>query len=190
MRKLVVSMNVTLDGYMSGPQCELDWHLRYWNEEMSRLIGVQLSEADTILLGRVTYAAMSQYWPARAADLSVPREDIAFAEMMNRYPKVVFSRTQEYGEWPNSRFVKNGLKREITRLKATPGRDLIVYGSGSLVRTLMQQRLVDRYVLWLHPVLLGQGKALFRYQPDMLDLQLTSTRVFESGVIVLSYERC
>ncbi len=183
-------MNVTLDGYMSGPQCELDWHLRYWNDEMSRVIGEQLKDADTILLGRVTYAAMSRYWPARAADLSMPREDIAFAEMMNRYPKVVFSRTQDYGEWPNSRFVKNGLRREINKLKASPGRDMIVYGSGSLVRSLMQQRLVDRYILWLHPVLLGQGKALFHHQPDMLDLRLTSTRVFESGVIVLSYERC
>ena len=84
MRKIIVSMNVTLDGYMAGTNCELDWHFRYWNEEMARYAGMQLSECDTILLGRITYRAMEKYWPAKSRDLVCPREDIAFTDMTKK----------------------------------------------------------------------------------------------------------
>ena len=93
MRKLIVSMNVTLDGFMSGLNCELDWHFDKWTTEMAERLGEQLSEADTIVLGRVTFNAMAKYWSFKATDLSLPREDIAFADMMNSYKKLVVSRT-------------------------------------------------------------------------------------------------
>ena len=99
MRKVIVSMNVTLDGFMAGPNCELDWHFSFWNEEMAEYASEQLSHADTILLGRITYKAMAKYWPSMAMDLSYPREDIAFAGMMNSYKKIVFSNTLNEVHW-------------------------------------------------------------------------------------------
>src|SRR5687768_13225541 len=127
MRKLIVSMNVTLDGYMSGPDCELDWHFRLWNSEMSQYAGEQLARADTILLGRITYEAMAQYWPSRIIDMSHPREDIAFAEMMNRHLKVVFSSSMDRPGWVNSKQVKSHARRAITHMKQQTGKDIMVY---------------------------------------------------------------
>lgn len=181
-------MNVTLDGFMAGSNCELDWHSDYWNEEMTRHISEQLSHADTILLGRVTYKAMATYWPAVAAGLSFSREDIAFAEMMNRYTKIVFSKTLASEEWNNSKFIKGNTRKEIYKLKQETGKDIITYGSGVLVTSLMKLNLVDEYVLWVHPVALGKGKALFKNLPDKLVLKLSGTRSFSSGVVVLNYE--
>src|SRR5882762_1112837 len=103
MRKLIVSMNMTLDGYMSGPDCELDWHFQSWNEEMAASASEQLAQADTILLGRVTYLAMAAYWSSKVASLSTPRADIDFADMMNSYNKIVFSKTLPAVGWSNSR---------------------------------------------------------------------------------------
>lgn len=187
MRKVIVSMNVTLDGFMAGRNCELDWHFNYWNEEMAEHACKQLSKTDTILLGRVTYQAMARYWPYQAMNLSFPREHIAFADMMNNYHKIVFSRTLKTAIWNNSRLVKRNLNTEILRLKQQQGKDIIVYGSGSIVSTLMRLDLVDEYELWVHPVLLGEGKALFKGLQGQHGLQLLKTKAFSSGVIILYY---
>ena len=178
-------MNVTLDGFIAGPNCELDWHFNFWNEEMAKFAREQLSRADTILLGRVTYKAMANYWPAKAMDLSYAREDIAFACMMNSYAKIVFSKTLENIEWNNSRLIKNDIRKEILKLKRRQGKDIIIYGSGSIVSTLMQLGLIDEYVLWLHPVFIGKGKTLFSDPDDRLNLKLVNTKTLGSGVIIL-----
>ena len=187
MRKVIVSMNVTLDGFMSGATGELDWHFNYWNEEMADHAGRQLSKSDTILLGRVTYQAMAQYWPYQAVNMSFPRENVVFAEMMNNYHKIVFSRTLKEATWHNSRVVNTNLRTEILRLKQQPGRDMIVYGSGSIVSRLLQLGLVDEYELLVHPVVLSKGKALFKGLQSGRALELFDTKTFSSGVIVLYY---
>lgn len=187
MRKVIVSMNVTLDGFMSGPNCELDWHFQSWTTEMADLLYEQLSKADTILLGRVTYNAMAKYWAAKARDISIPREDIAFANMMNSYTKLVFSKTLTKPEWNNSRLLKGNLANEISKLKKRPGKDMIIYGSGKIVHSLTKSRLIDEYQLWVHPVLLGEGKPLFRGLQEQLTMKLFKTKAFSSGVIVLYY---
>src|SRR3546814_4052543 len=102
MRKIVASVNVTIDGLMAGPNNELDWHFRHWTSEMAEATGRELAKADTILLGRVTYEAMASYWSSTVFDLSIPRDDMAIAEMMNRYKKVVFSRTDRKSASLNS----------------------------------------------------------------------------------------
>lgn len=187
MRKVIVSMNVTLDGYMAGRNCELDWHFNYWNEEMAEHACHQLSKIDTILLGRVTYQAMAQYWMTQSFNLSFPREHIAFADMMNSHLKIVFSKTMESARWNNSRLVKKNLRTEIAKLKQQKGKDMIIYGSGSLVSSLMQSGLIDEYELWVHPVLLGKGKSLFKGLHHTHTLKLLRTRAFDSGVIILYY---
>ena len=188
MRKVIVSMNVTLDGFMAGPNCELDWHFNYWNEEMARYAGEQLSKADTILLGRVTYNAMAKYWPSKIRDLLCPREDVAFASMINDYQKVVFSKTLQHTDWNNSRLAKESIRKEIVKLKQQPGKDMIVYGSGSIVSALAKSGLIDEYILWLHPVVLGKGKMLFKNTNTRSKLKLSSTRTFNTGVIILYYQ--
>jgi dihydrofolate reductase len=187
MRKLIVSMNVTLDGFMAGPNCELDWHFNYWNEEMARCAGEQLSEADTILLGRVTYNAMAKYWPSKLTDLLCPKEDIVFADMINSCRKVVFSKTLQDTTWHNSRLVKQSIKKEVTTLKQQPGKDMIIYGSGSIVAALTRLNLIDEYILWLHPVVLGKGKMLFKNGNATPYLKLKKTREFNTGVVILYY---
>jgi dihydrofolate reductase len=188
MRKIVVSMNVTLDGFMAGPNCELDWHFQNWSADMAHSACEQLSQADTIVLGRITYDAMARYWPARSIDLTFAREDIDFAEMMNNYTKIVFSKTLKALSWNNSKLATGDLRDEINALKKQAGKDVIIYGSGKLVSSLIALRLVDEYQIWIHPILLGKGKPLFKSLTDNLNLKLSRSKTFHSGVVMLDYE--
>jgi dihydrofolate reductase len=179
-------MNVTLDGYLSGPHCELDWHFNYWSKEMGSVLCKELSKADTILLGRTTYEAMARYWPSKVADQNCSGEDYAFAEMINRFSKIVFSSTIPDIKWQNSTFISGTVKSNIRLLKKRNGKNIIVYGSGTLVHALLQLECIDELQLWLHPVLLGNGKLLFN-QPVAEDLQFLDSKIFPSGVVLLSY---
>jgi dihydrofolate reductase len=187
MRKLIVSMNITLDGFMSGPHCELDWHFNSWNEEMAQVAAEQLSRADTIILGRITYRAMARYWPLQAQSLACARQDIAFADMMNTYAKIVFTKTLQQSEWNNSKLVKTSIAREIASLKQQPGKEMIIYGSGKIVAALMQLNMIDEYQLWIHPVILGKGKPFFGKLRDNIGIKLVSTTTFSSGVVMMRY---
>lgn len=180
-------MNVTLDGYMSGPNCELDWHFQTWTKEMTDLLYQQLNASEAILLGRTTYNAMARYWPAKARDPSFPREDIALADLMNRRQKLVFSSTLNTTEWNNSTVLRGNLKQEILRLKNSIGGDMIIYGSGKIVKALMRYGLIDEYQLWIHPVILGEGKSLFSHLTQKLAMKLTGIKRFNSGVVILYY---
>lgn len=183
-------MNVTLDGYMSGPDCELDWHFQRWTNEMAESACEQLSEADAILLGRVTYQAMARYWPAKATGLCTARENIDFAEMMNNYAKIVFSKSLSgVGEWKNSRLAKGDIEEEIASLKQMPGKNMIIYGSGKMVSSLMQLKLIDEYRIWLHPVVIVHGKPLFKGLQSKLNMKLYKTQTFSSGVVLLCYRQ-
>lgn len=181
-------MNITLDGFMSGPNCELDWHFKSWTSEMAETLCEQLDRADTILMGRVTYIAMAKYWPSKATDLYCPREDMAFVEMINNYTKIVFSKTLAVAGWRNSRLVNGNLADEIVKLKKQTGKDMIVYGSGQVVSALMQLGLVDEYQIWVHPVVIVRGKPLFKTLKNKPLLELFKTKTFRSGVVLLFYK--
>lgn len=180
-------MNITLDGYLSGPDCELDWHFKSWTQEMAEALCSQLATADTILLGRITYQAMARYWPAKIMDPCLRGDDFAFANMMNQYDKIVFTRTLIKPEWMHSKLAKGGMAKEVIRLKQQPGKNLIVYGSGKLVSAMMRAGLVDEYQLWIHPVILGKGKALFNKNHLRLHTRLVQTEVFTSGVVLMKH---
>jgi dihydrofolate reductase len=185
MRRIIVSMNITVDGFMAGPYGELDWQVNNWTSEMARLLGEQLSRADTILLGRNTYAAMAAYWPAAGCSFNLSRDDIAYATLMNDYPKIVCSTTLKNARWHNSRIIKTDICAAITNLKKQPGKDIIIYGSRTLVQYLSQQKLIDEYLLWVYPITLGKGISLFtKAEP----LKLLDMKQFSSGgVVVLNY---
>ncbi|MCC8425379.1 dihydrofolate reductase family protein [Mucilaginibacter sp. UR6-11] len=177
-------MNISLDGFMAGPDGGLDWHLQNWTNDMGRLLSEQLSRADTILLGRNTYSAMAGYWPAVGNTLSLSRDDLAFADMMNSYAKVVCSTTLKNLYWQNSLLISRDIRREIIKLKQQAGKDIIIYGSRKLVQSLIKLNLVDEYRLWLYPVSLGRGIALFNKRQN---LTLLCAQTLSSGVILLSY---
>jgi dihydrofolate reductase len=190
MKKVIVSMNITLDGYVSGPDAELDWHFDRWDPDIAQVLSKELSKVDTILLGRITYEAMAKYWPTRAMDFLCPRDDIAYAVMMNRHHKAVYSKTLNKTTWNNSTLIKGDIKKEITSLKRPQNgqdKDIITYGSGTLVTALIRLNLVDEFQLWIHPVILGKGKPLFRELNYTNNLRLLSTKTFDSGVVFAHY---
>lgn len=190
MRKIIASINITLDGFMAGPHYELDWHFPYWTEEMAEFTGMELQKADTILLGRVTYEAMANHWSSANYDLSYSREDLAIAELMNNHAKIVFSRTLSRTNWNNSRIGGSDLQAEVYQLKNEPGenrKNILLFGSHSIARALQGLNLIDEYILWVHPVFVGRGKALFHASPAQR-LGLLHSRTFRSGVVLLRYE--
>jgi dihydrofolate reductase len=185
MRRIIVSMNVTVDGFMADANGGLDWQFNYWNSDMARLLGEQLSRADTILLGRNTYNAMANYWPKVAGGFGLSRDDIAYATLMNDYPKIVCSTKLKQAEWNNSFVIKTDILQELTKLKQQDGKDIMVYGSRKLVQYLTQEELIDELQLWVYPTSLGRGLSLFKQN---LRMHLVHARQFPSGVVVLTYE--
>ncbi|WP_214410520.1 dihydrofolate reductase family protein [Sphaerisporangium fuscum] len=178
MRKLILSTFVTLDGFIEGPNGENDWNIDVFGDDMERYADEQLDEVDTLLLGRITYELFARAWPAETGE---------FADKMNGIAKVVFSRTLKTAEWNNTRVAGGDAAEEIAELKRRPGRDMLIYGSAAFAQSLMRLGLIDEYRVWVHPVVLGDGKPMFDGVKDRLDLELIGTRVFDSGVCVLSY---
>ena len=181
-------MNLSLDGFMSGANAELDWHFNAWNEEMGEKLLELLEKADTILLGRHTYEVMATYWPMKPLEQNFPRQDLAIADKMNRYTKIVFSKSDIALSWNNSKFARKNAEVEIIQLKQQKGKDIILIGSGRLVTSIMELNLIDEYQLWIHPVILGKGNPLFKGCGRHTNLQLRESVVFELGVIALNYE--
>lgn len=184
MRRIVVSMNVTLDGFMAARDGGLDWHLLNWTTDMADLLAQQLNDADTLLLGKNTYSVMAAYWPAVSTGLMLSRADLAYATMINSCEKVVCSTTLKKTCWCNSRLISSNIREEILKLKMQPGKNILVYGSHTLVKYLSEFNLIDEYLLWLYPVTIGNGVSLFSH-PQKLDLM--GSKTLSSGVIVLQY---
>ena len=185
MRKVIASPFITLDGFIAGPQGELDWAAG--GGEFDRdMLPLLLKRADTIVLGRVTYQELAAYWPFAST------EDDINAELMNTVSKLVFSRTLEQVEWGkrgNIRLVKDDPAEVIAHLKQQPGKDMVIFGSGGLVSQLAQAGLVDEYQLRVHPVVLGSGKPLFKDLKEPLKLTLLEATPLSQGVVVLHYQR-
>jgi dihydrofolate reductase len=185
MRKVIASPFITLDGFIAGPQGELDWAAGggEFDREMLPLL---LKRVDAILLGRVTYQELAAYWPFAST------EDDINAELMNTVPKMVFSRTLSqvaWGTWGNSRLVNDDPVGAIANLKQQPGKDMVIFGSGRLVSQLAHAGLVDEYQLRVHPVVLGSGKPLFTDLKEPVKLNLLEATPLSQGVVVLHYQR-
>ncbi len=186
MRKIIFQNMVSLDGYFEGPNKELDWHLV--DGEFNDYAAELLDSVDTLLFGRVTYELMASYWPTAAA----MTDDPVIAAKMNSLQKVVFSRSLDRAAWNNTRLAKGDAVAEIRRLKQLPEKDIAIFGSSDLTVSLMNSGLVnsglvDEYRIFVAPVFLGSGKTLLKGLRTRLNLHLTSSRVFKSGLVLLSY---
>ncbi|HVO44514.1 MAG TPA: dihydrofolate reductase family protein [Aggregatilineales bacterium] len=174
MRKVVVTEFLSLDGVMEDP----GWTFKYWNAEIAKFKGEESNASDALLLGRVTYQGFAAAWPASKDE---------GAAYFNSVRKYVVSTTLDTVEWNNSRLIKGNIVAEIRKLKQQDGKDIIVHGSATLVRMLMQHDLVDCYRLLVYPVVLGKGKRLFQ-EGAIATLNLVEARSFSSGVVALIYE--
>ncbi|MDQ1395038.1 MAG: hypothetical protein QOG64_297 [Acidimicrobiaceae bacterium] len=185
MRKIIWMMSVSLDGFIEGPNREIDWHLV--DEELHHHFNEQLSAMGAFVDGRVTYELMAEFWPTADADPASTPAMVEFARIWRDMPKIVYSTTLERADW-NTVVVRDVVPEEVRALKAEPGGDLAL-GGADLAGTFMQHDLIDEYRVYVHPVLIGRGKPMFPSSDAQVDLRLAETRSFGNGVVLLRYQR-
>ena len=186
MRKVVLFMHLSLDGFAAGPNGELDW-ISY-DQELEKYAEEVVSTVGSPLYGRVTYKMMESYWPTVLTNPSATKHDLEHAQWVENVPKIVFSKTLDKVEWNNTRLIKDNIAQEVMKLKQQPGKDLVIFGSPGLTHTFMALDLIDAYRLTVNPVILGQGMPVFKNFKERADLKLLSSKTFNSGVVALHYE--
>lgn len=181
MRKLVMSMNVSLDGYA-------DHTIAIADDELHEFATNLLKNVDIILFGRVTYQLMESYWPIAPSDPKATNSIIQFAHKINKMPKIVFSRTLEKVEWNNTSIVRENIVEEVIKMKRESGKNLSI-GGISVSQELMRAGLIDEYWILVQPIIWGKGKRLFDCLTEKIMLKLVETMIFKSGVVVLHYQQ-
>ena len=180
MRKVVASEFVSLDGVVESPE---KWHFPYFNDQMGDAIGAAMASSDSMLMGRVLYEEWAAFWPNQDPD------ENPVAARMNGVRKYVVSTTlEEPLEWQNSTLIGDNVAEEISRLKEQPGKDISISGSPTLVRSLLEEDLLDELRLMVHPIVVGSGKRLFEDGGDQKALELLDSKIFSTGVVYLSYQ--
>jgi len=177
VRKIVAGLFISLDGVVEAPET---WHFPYFNDEMARVVGSQMADADTMLLGRVTYQDFAGYWPHQGSDVEM-------ADYMNSTPKLVASTTLDSVDWQNSTLIKGDVAEELAALKKQPGKNISITGSATLVRSLLRDNLLDELQLLVHPIVVGRGKRLFDNGSGQIPLDLVKSTTFSTGVLSLTY---
>ena len=180
MKKLIVWNLVTLDGFFEGANpWDLDWHNSVYGEELEQLSIAQLKTAGTLVFGRNTYAGMASYWLKEKGEV---------ADLMNRSPKIVFSRSLAQADWNNTRLVREDASAEMARLKRESGLDYFIFGSSNLISSLQPAGQIDELRLGLVPVILGAGNPLFKADSRRSQWKLLEARPLKSGCVILRYE--
>lgn len=180
MRKIIVSNMVSMDGFIAGPNGELDFFV--WDNELEWRTIEMMGTLDTILFGRVTYEMMASYWPNTTED------NPYIKERMNNLSKIVFSRTLDKVEWNNSSVVSEIDPEKILRMKRMAGKNIVIFGSGQIVSSMAQLGLIDEYRIVVNPVILGDGKTMFKGLKISQKLKLIDTMQLGSGVAILTYQ--
>ena len=182
MRKLIMWNIITLDGYFEGNKnWDLPFHEVVWGQELEKISIEQLKSADFLVFGRITYEGMAAYW--KTADGEVAE----VAELMNKIPKLVFSRTLKSVDWNNSTLVNGNSSAESSKLKHQGDRDMYVFGSANLSETFFNDNLFDEYRIGISPVILGSGRPLFRKGISSRNLALVSSHRLSTGGVILTY---
>lgn len=194
MRRILMFNRVTADGYFAGSDGNLDWVVP--EPAIDRMGADALPHVDTVLFGRRTYELFAGFWPHVADDATakdphdarpLSTEQRAMARGLNEMTKLVFSKTLNDVSWRNSRIVRDLDPAETQAMKQQPGKDMIIFGSGSIVSQLTQHSLIDEYQIVVSPVVLGRGRPLFAAVPKDVRLTLLEARGFPSGNVLLRY---
>ena len=192
MRKIIAALQVSVDGFIEGPNGELDWAMAE-DEETWRDVFEMLESVDTCILGRVMYPEYEQYWLAVLANPGGPplsekpatKNEIAYARWADKTPHVVVSKTLDKVAWKATRIVRD--LEEIRKLKQQPGKDMHIVGGATLVSSLMNAGLIDEVRLMVNPIILGGGKALFKDVKERKSMKLVQTKPLKSGKVSLTY---
>jgi dihydrofolate reductase len=182
MRKLTAFNFITLNGFFKGQNEDISWHRH--EGEVVKFSEEALEQDNILLFGRKTYEMMVAFWPTPMAKESFPK----VAEGMNKAEKLVFSRTMSKADWDNTRVVNHNIAAEIKKLKQTAKKDMTILGSGSIVTQFAEEGLIDEYQIMVDPVVIGDGTPIFKDLKRKLDLRLTKTRTFKTGVVLLCYQ--
>ncbi len=186
MGKLKLQVQMSVDGFVAGPNGELDWMVWDWDDDLKSYVGQLTESIDTILLGRKMVDGFITHWMEVAGNPDHPEHaaGVKFVET----PKVVFSRTLSKSNWENTTLASGDLPTEVNQLKSQAGNDMIVYGGASLVSALIQAGLIDELYLFVNPVVLGSGLTIFKDVDQRLDLRLMKSIPFDCGILLLHYE--
>ncbi|MGH6655029.1 MAG: dihydrofolate reductase family protein [Actinocrinis sp.] len=184
MSRVVLMMSVSLDGFIAGPNGELDWHLV--DEEVHGHFNRVLAPMGAFLHGRVMYELMAGFWPTADQDPGNAGPVAEYARIWREMPKIVYSRTLDRADW-NTTVVRDVVPDEVAALKSRPGGDLAL-GGADLAESFMRHGLVDEYRIYVHPRIIGRGKPLFSSPDIRASLRLVETRTFGNGVVLLRYE--
>ena len=185
MRKIISFMHISLDGFVAGPNGEMDW-IKV-NEEIFDHVGKRISQGDTSLYGRVTYEMMENYWPTAADKPTASNHDIQHSKWYKKVHKVVLSKTMNDEGLNNTKIISDNLTERINEIKQQTGEDILLFGSPTATHSLMQLNLIDGYWLFVNPVILGRGIPLFIDIKEKIKLNLLTTRQFDCGVTELNY---
>lgn len=184
MRRVIMQLELTLDGFGANADGGMDWFTL--DPEAWKLRNTYYRrEIDTVLLGRNNYLGFQGYWPHVANMPEASETDIGFSRWLDATPKIVFSKTLEQPVWQNSRLASGAFTEEVARLKAEPGKNLLIMSSIGLAQSFMATGLIDEYWLTVHPVAIGEGIPLFK---ERVELKLLDSRAFPSGQVFLHYE--
>jgi dihydrofolate reductase len=186
LRKLRLHVNMSVDGCIAGPNGEMDWMVGLLDDEIIKYTSKIHEPVDTILLGRNMTDGFISYWLNVMNKPDDPWN--AFAKKMIETPKVVFTKTLNKSEWINTDIATGDLIEEITKIKSQKGGDIIVYGGASFDSSLIKEKLIDEFYLFINPVAIGNGMTIFKDLNEIQKYTLIESKAFESGIVLLRYE--
>ena len=179
-------MHTSLDGFVAGPNGEMNW-IKI-DEEIFDFVGTMTDKADAALYGRVTYQMMQSYWSTAGDAPNASKHDKEHSAWYNHVSKIVLSRTLHEEGLENTRVISDELVENINAIKKQDGKNILIFGSPTASQSLLSLGLIDEFWLFVNPILLGQGKPLFRDIHETIPLKLTESKTFACGVIALHYE--
>ena len=185
MRKIISFMHISLDGFVAGPNGEMNW-IKV-DQEIFDHVGKRIGQGDTALYGRVTFQMMEGYWPTAGDKLTASKHDIEHSRWYSKVHKVVMSKTLNETDLTNTTVISESLPDRINEIKQQPGEDILLFGSPTATHSLLQLNLIDGFWLFVNPIILGRGIPLFVNIQDQMKLNLLTTRQFTSGVTELNY---
>lgn len=186
MRKLKLQVQITVDGFISGPNGEMDWMCFSWTDDIMNSVREINESVDTIILGRKLAEGFIPHWENVVKNPNHPEYEGGVKYTTT--PKIVFTRTLEKSLWDNTEIAKGNLVEEITKIKKLNGRDIIVYGGGTFVSSLIEAGLIDEFNLFINPTAIGNGMTIFKGLNKNLNLKLKTAKQFECGISLLCYE--
>jgi dihydrofolate reductase len=187
MRKLVLLMHASIDGFVAGPKGEMNW-IKV-DDELFDFVGGLTDQADTAVYGRVTYQLMESYWPTAADKPNASKHDIDHARWYKSVSKIVISSSLKGKDAGKTRILSSHIPEQIQELKGQPGKNILMLGSPTASHYATQKHLIDEYWIFLNPVFIGAGIPLFKNTYEAINLKLITTKVFSSGVIGLHYTK-